>query len=99
MTQDQDLDMRLATPLPAVEDNGFTARTMARIETAATPFAWLETALAAAVAGLLLLVVPFSSVGDVMLRLSVEAANSLPLAAAVLAIALSLFWLNATAEE
>ena len=96
---EQRLDAWLGAPLASVADDGFSARVMARIERQAFPLSWLELAGIAAGALLLLLVVPFAELGDVVLRLSEQVAESVPLAMAALAITLSLVWLHATAEE
>lgn len=85
-----ELDDLLSQPLPAVADNGFSTRVVARIAKQEWLRSMLSTATLLLCALALLLLVPVSGIEDTLARLAPAIAASLPLSIAAGAIALSL---------
>ena len=91
---DETLDTLLRTPLPPLDDAGFSASVMARVTPASHPLAWLEIAVLALSALLALLFLPIRTVTDVAVQLSAQLANSTAAAMACLAIVVSVYLLG-----
>lgn len=91
---DENLDALLRTPLPPLDDAGFSASVMARVTPASYPLAWLEIAVLAFSALLALLFLPIPMVTDVAVQLSAQLANSTAAAMACLAIVVSVYLLR-----
>jgi hypothetical protein len=91
---DERLDDLLRAPLAPIDDAGFSAAVMARVEHASPSLAWLEIAVLAASAFLALFFLPVRAMTDVALRLSAELANSTAAAMACLAIVISVYLLR-----
>ncbi|HEY8696818.1 MAG TPA: hypothetical protein VIM02_04315 [Rhizomicrobium sp.] len=85
-----ELDDLLSRPLPAVADNGFSARVMQRVAGLEWLRSMISTAALLLCALALLLLVPVSGIEDTLARLAPAIAASLPLSIAAGAIALSL---------
>jgi hypothetical protein len=85
-----ELDDLLSQPLPAIADNGFSARVVARIAKQEWLRSMISTAALLLCALALLLLVPVSGIEDTLARLAPAIAASLPLSIAAGAIALSL---------
>jgi len=85
-----ELDDLLSQPLPAIADDGFSARVMARIAKQEWLRSMLSTAALLLCALALLLLVPVSGIEDALARLAPAIAASLPLSIAAGAIAFSL---------
>ena len=85
-----ELDDLLSQPLPAIADDGFSARVMARIAKQEWLRSMASTAALLLCALALLLLVPISGIEDMLARLAPAIAASLPLSIAAGAIALSL---------
>ena len=84
------LDDLLSRPLPAIADEGFSARVMQRIIRQDWLRSITSTAALLLCALALLLLVPVSGIEDTLARLAPAIAASLPLSIAAGAIALSL---------
>jgi hypothetical protein len=91
---DDRLDDLLRTPLAPIDDAGFSASVMARVERDFLPLAWPEIAVLSASALLALLFLPTGALTDAAVRLSTELANSTAAATACLAILVSRFLLR-----
>lgn len=85
-----ELDDLLSKSLPAISDDGFSARVMARIGRREWLRSILSTAALLLCALALLLLVPVSGLDQTLARLAPAIAASLPLSIAAGAIALSL---------
>jgi hypothetical protein len=88
---DQDLDTLLRTPLPPLDDAGFSATVMTRVAPAPHPLAWLEITMLATSALLALFFLPLRAVTETAVQLSTELANSTTAAMACLAFVCSMF--------
>ena len=91
---DDRLDALLRTPLPPLDDTGFSVSVMTRVVPAPHPLAWLEIAVLAISALLALFFLPLHAVTEVAVQLSTELANSTAAAMACLAIVCSVFLLR-----
>ncbi|HEX4078862.1 MAG TPA: hypothetical protein VHX61_08325 [Rhizomicrobium sp.] len=91
---DERLDDLLRTPLAPIEDAGFSAAVMTRVERMRPSLAWLEIAVLAVSALLALFFLPVRAMTDVALQLSAELANSTAAAMACLAIVVSVYLLR-----
>jgi len=93
MTEDK-LDALLRTPLPPLDDSGFTTSVMVRMAPATHPLAALEIALLAISAVLALMFLPVRAVTEVAVHVSSQLANSTGAAMACLAIVVTLYFLR-----
>jgi hypothetical protein len=91
---DEHLDALLRTPFAPVDDAGFSADVMARVQPAPHPLAWLEIAVLAISALLALMFLPVRAVTDVAVQLSTHLANSTAAAMACLAIVCTVYLLR-----
>jgi hypothetical protein len=91
---DDRLDALLATPLPPVDDSGFSASVIARVSSPPHPLVILEIALLAISAALALMFLPVRALTEAMLHASAELANSTAAAMACLAIFVSVVLLR-----
>jgi hypothetical protein len=87
---DDGLDGLLSTPLPAIEDRGFSARVLESALAARERRADLELFAALAAAGVILAFLPLTALGNTIDTVTRDLGNSLPVAMAALAIVLSL---------
>jgi hypothetical protein len=92
------LDRLLRAPLDPIADNGFSARVMAKMARADARHSWLESAVLAIAAGLLLAILSTAGFAEWVARISDSLANSVPLAVAAFALALTLLFARALAE-
>jgi hypothetical protein len=91
---DERLDALLAVPLPALGDDGFSARVAARIAHEPYRVSWLEVGVLAVTALVVAYFLPAGTVTELAVRLSAQIADSIGVAMVCLAIALSLFFLR-----
>jgi hypothetical protein len=91
---DKYLDTLLRTPLPTLDDAGFSASVMAQVAPTTHPLEWLEVAVLAISAVLALLFLPLHALTNVAVKLSAELASSTAAATACLAIIASLYLLR-----
>jgi len=96
---DERLDTLLRTPLPAVEDAGFSGRVALRVARQSARIFWLETGALAICALLFLFFLPARPLAALAVQMTSQFANSLAAATACLGIVLSLFFLRFSAEE
>jgi hypothetical protein len=90
MNGNHDLDRLLSAPLPPVADAGFSATVMARILAARSRRVLLEVLGIVALSGILLGVLPLSTLTGPIEKFTLDLANSWQIAVAALAIAISL---------
>ncbi len=85
-----ELDDLLSQPLRAVADDGFSARTMLRIDRWETRQMVIDLAALAVCLMLAFFLVPLPALGDLVARLTPEVASSAPLGIGLAAILLTL---------
>ncbi|HLY06568.1 MAG TPA: hypothetical protein VKR31_12555 [Rhizomicrobium sp.] len=95
---DERLDQLLSAPLAPVADGGFSARVMANVSTVETREPWLETAVLAVTACVLVAVLSTAGFSEWIAGVSVTLATSLPLAIAGLALAITWSYTRALAD-
>ena len=95
---EENLDRLLSAPLAAVADDGFSARVTARMAAAGASQTSFETALFVAAAGALLIVLSMAGLPEWLQRVSLSLANSLPLAVAAFALALTALYTRVLAD-
>jgi|GEM_PF-6277107 len=89
MTNDDRLDALLATPLPAVEDGGFSGRVAARGTIVRERRRSFEIFGLLAALGVLLALLPLTTFAAAIENVTIDLGSSMPVAMAVLAIVLT----------
>jgi hypothetical protein len=92
------LDGLLRAPLGPIEDAGFSTHVAARISVARERQNWLEGAGLVAASALVLAFLPLGPFSNWIGNLSDGVANSVPLAAATLALVLTVSWARLLAD-
>ncbi len=95
----EELDVRLAAPLPAVADDGFSALVSARIAARQEFHIGLGLAALLAVAGTALLFIPLDQANAAVESLVVDLGSSAPVAMALAALVLCRLYLRAADAE
>lgn len=92
------LDRLLSAPLAPVADNGFSTRVMTKIATADAHYHWLENAVLAITAFILVAALSAAGFFDWIENVGLSLATSLPLAIAGLALTITWSYTRALAD-
>lgn len=84
-----DLDTLLSTPLPAVDDAGFSRRVTAHVAAAQQRRLFFDMAAIVAATGVFLTVVPLAAVSSAIETVTLNLGSSLPVAVAIAALVLT----------